>query len=104
MLKSAIVTAIIVQGALVSACGGGGSSDETGLPSDFGQPAQDQPPGLSMLTFDHNGTEREYHLHILASYDGSDAVPLLFDFHGLNGTSESQFNRSRFDLIADREG
>lgn len=89
--------------ALLSACGGG-SSDGTGLPSDSGPPAQDQPPGLSMLTFNHNGTEREYYLHIPASYDGSDAVPLLFDFHGLNGTSESQFKRSRFDLIADREG
>jgi len=66
--------------------------------------ASDIPHGLSKLTFDHNGTEREYYLYIPASYDGSDAVPLLFDFHSGNGTSESAFNRSRFDLIADREG
>lgn len=66
--------------------------------------ASDIPYGLSMLTFDHNGTEREYYLYIPAIYDGSEAVPLLFDFHSGNGSSASAFNRSRFDLIADREG
>ncbi len=66
--------------------------------------ASDIPYGLSMLTFDHKGTLREYYLYIPAIYDGSDAAPLLFDFHSGNGTSQTAFNRSRFDLIADREG
>ena len=102
------IAALYVAAAWLAACGGG-SNGGAGLPSGSGQPPQNQPPpnqlpGLSLLTFDHNGTERQYHLHIPANYDGSNPVPLLFDFHGLNGTSESEFNQSRFNRIADREG
>ncbi len=52
-------------------------------------------------TFTYNHTVREYLLYIPESYDGTEAVPLVFSLHGIAGTKESQYNLSRFHLIAD---
>ena len=43
-----------------------------------------------METFEHNGVNREYTLHVPASYDGSTSVPLMFNFHGFGGTASDQ--------------
>lgn len=43
-----------------------------------------------MKTFEHDGVNREYILHIPASYDGSTSVPLMFNFHGFGGTASDQ--------------
>jgi polyhydroxybutyrate depolymerase len=54
------------------------------------------------LSFD--GAERTYFLHIPASYDGSQAVPLVLDFHGGAGNAQNQLRVSGFESLADEVG
>lgn len=58
--------------------------------------------GKSALSFDHEGTNREYLIYIPESIEGTTtAVPLLFSFHGLNGTAEGMYNLTRFHELAE---
>lgn len=54
-------------------------------------------------TMMHDGAERRYAIHVPTSYDGSEAVPLVLDFHGFssNGTQQMAFGWSR---KSDEEG
>jgi polyhydroxybutyrate depolymerase len=55
-----------------------------------------------MLTV--NGIERSYVIHIPASYNGSQPVPLVMDFHGGGGNAETQMWTSNFSPLADKKG
>ena len=50
------------------------------------------------------GTERTYYYYVPTSYDGSKAVPLLFDLHGGGSNGLAQWSSSRSDRLAEREG
>jgi len=54
-------------------------------------------------TLQHDGEIREYKLYIPPNYDGSEAFPLLFNFHGGNGDIDSQIAISDMRGIADAE-
>ena len=49
----------------------------------------------------YDGNNRQYELYIPQSYDGSENVPLLFNFHAGNGTSGSQIYISDMRNLAD---
>ncbi len=49
----------------------------------------------------YDGNNRQYELYIPQSYDGSENVPLLFNFHAGNGTSYSQIYISDMRNLAD---
>jgi len=49
----------------------------------------------------YDGNNRQYELYIPQSYDGSENVPLLFNFHAGNGTSDSQIYISDMRNLAD---
>lgn len=57
---------------------------------------------LHTLNFD--GMDRTYILHVPASYDGSQAVPLVLDFHGGGGNANTQMRTSNFSALADEKG
>ncbi|MFT3893774.1 MAG: PHB depolymerase family esterase [Anaerolineales bacterium] len=57
---------------------------------------------LHTLTFD--GMGRTYILHVPTSYDGSQAVPLVLDFHGGGGNANTQMRTSDFSTLADEKG
>lgn len=57
---------------------------------------------LHTLTFDN--MERTYILHVPASYDGSQAIPLVLDFHGGGGNANTQMRTSEFSALADEKG
>ena len=42
---------------------------------------------FSLETIDHDGTAREYILHIPEKYDNDIAIPLMLNFHGGGGTA-----------------
>jgi len=63
-------------------------------------PASNNP--LHTLTFD--GIERTYILHVPSSYDDSQAVPLVMDFHGGGGNADTQMRTSQFSALADEKG
>ncbi len=74
--------------------------------------AQESSSGLHtawmMETYDgYNGTwscNRTYEYYIPSSYDGSEAVPLLFSFHGIGSTGDEQRDLTQFDVLAEQEG
>lgn len=54
-------------------------------------------------TLQVNGETREYVLYIPNSYDGTLAVPLLFNFHGYGGNASSFMNETNMQTLADSE-
>lgn len=49
----------------------------------------------------HDGIQRDYILYVPAAYDGSQAVPLVFNFHGLGSNATQQVLYGDFRPIAD---
>ena len=71
--------------------------------------AQEYSPGFHtgwMLELGGNNItyNRTYEYYIPSSYDGSEAVPLLFSFHGLGSNPEGQIELTSFDALAEQEG
>ena len=52
-------------------------------------------------TLVHDGIDREYIIYIPNSYDGTSAVPLLFNFHGFGGSASQFINDA--DMRAEAE-
>lgn len=57
---------------------------------------------LKGLTYD--GIPRRYYVYVPASYDGSTAVPLVFNFHGYGSNAPQQELYTQMDAIADTAG
>lgn len=55
----------------------------------------------SSHTIEHNGITREYDLYVPSLYDGSTAVPLLFNLHGYTSDKDEQTVYGDFRPIAD---
>ncbi len=55
----------------------------------------------SNYTIQHNGIAREYRVYVPAIYDGSTAVPLVFNLHGYTSDNVSQEFYGDFRPIAD---
>lgn len=51
------------------------------------EPAKPAEPGQSAETTGFNNKERTYILTVPESYDGTEGVPLVLDYHGLSGTA-----------------
>lgn len=67
-------------------------------------PARPHAPGDTTDTIQSGGTTRSYILHVPSSYDGTRAVPLVFDFHGAGSNKEQQAFYSTLSPKADAEG
>ena len=52
-------------------------------------------------TITHDALQREYILYVPASYTGSNAVPLVFNFHGYTSNATEQMWYGDFRPIAD---
>ena len=55
-------------------------------------------------TITHDALQREYILYVPASYTGSTAVPLVFNFHGYGSNATEQMWYGDFRAIADTAG
>ena len=55
-------------------------------------------------TLVHDNVERNYILHIPASYDEHTSVPLIFSFHGFGSSAAVNKYYNKLDLIADTAG
>ena len=55
-------------------------------------------------TIDSGSLTREYILHIPPSYTGAEAMPLVFNWHGLGGTNSGQQLNSELPAKADEAG
>lgn len=54
-------------------------------------------------TIEHDGLTREYSIYVPTIYDGTTAVPLIFSFHGGNGTIADQIAIGDLSPIADTD-
>jgi len=52
----------------------------------------------------HDGIQRDYILYVPANYNGSTAVPLVFNFHGYTSNANEQMWYGDFRAIADTAG
>jgi len=50
------------------------------------------------------GSNRAYTLHVPSGYDGTKAVPLIIDFHGLSGNGKGESTSSPYPAQADADG
>ena len=57
--------------------------------------------GFISQTINYDGNNREYELYIPENYSDSNVVPLLFNFHGGNGTTSDQIYLSDMRSLAD---
>jgi len=55
-------------------------------------------------TLTHDGLEREYIIHVPASYDADTPAPLLLCFHGLGSNANTNMLYTNFKAIADTAG
>ncbi|OGN95334.1 MAG: hypothetical protein A2Z77_01735 [Chloroflexi bacterium RBG_13_51_36] len=53
---------------------------------------------------DNISYNRTFEYYVPSSYTGSEAVPLLFSFHGLGSSGDEQRDLTRFDQLAEQEG
>ncbi len=67
-------------------------------------PALPKAPGNSTITLQFGGTNRRYLLHLPPAYDGTKRLPLVFDVHGYTSFASEQRTRSKWDVMADKEG
>ncbi len=59
--------------------------------------------GDSSRTVVVDGVTRSYVLHAPASYDGTKAVPLVLDFHGIGGSGANELANSPYPPVLDAE-
>ena len=52
-------------------------------------------------TIQHDGLTREYRLYVPAMYDGTEAVPVVFNLHGYTSNAQQQELYGNFTAIAD---
>lgn len=50
-----------------------------------------------------DAVNREYYIHVPASYDGNSAVPLVFMLHGTSGDGETFYNAHGWKELAEKE-
>ena len=74
------------------------------LAQDGCAPARAHQAGSSDETIESGGETRDYILHIPPSYSGSDATPLVLNFHGLGSNSQDQADYSGLPDTSDEEG
>ena len=61
------------------------------------------PSGQTTETLDFDGVNREYELYVPPSYDGTQAVPVVFNFHGYGSTAKEQMVYGNFKPEADQD-
>lgn len=54
-------------------------------------------------TIFHDGINREYILYLPSSYDGTSAIPILFNFHGFGGNASDYMNSADMRAVAETD-
>ena len=61
-------------------------------------------PGTLRRTFEHDGRERSYLVHLPPQASSGDPLPAVLNFHGGGGNARGQAIYSRMDALADEAG
>ena len=71
---------------------------------DYEDDSSDEKKNELMQSISHAGVNREYILYVPNSYQASNNVPLVFNFHGYGGTAEDHMNTADMRPLADMNG
>jgi polyhydroxybutyrate depolymerase len=82
----------------------GGSARDSGSAAPVSCPASVLAPGETTSTVQVGGVARTFILHVPTSYTGKTAVPLVIDWHSLQGTGAGQEGISGYKALSDKEG
>ena len=96
---------VLLVGSLAS-CGDDAPSSASNDSTESGGTGDELPEpvmGLSTQTLVHDGETREYLLYVPNTYNGSSAVPLLFNFHGGTDSANNQLSYVDMRSLADSE-
>jgi polyhydroxybutyrate depolymerase len=104
-----VVLALLVAGCSddkTSAQAPGRASSGGAVASSAGPPPCNRPhsAGLTKETFDFQGLQRTYELYVPKAYDGTRAVPVVFEFHGFGSSGAEQIVYGNFMPLADSNG
>src|SRR6478609_1201548 len=84
--------------------GSGGSGGGSGGSAAVTCPTTALAPGNTDRMLSFGGSNRAYTLHVPSGYDGSKAVPLVIDFHGLSGNGKGESSSSPYPAQTDADG
>lgn len=87
-----------------AAADGGTDSQVDGSAQAACSGSQEIPDPDTMYTFEHDGIQRSYRLHVPSGYQLGTAVPLVLNFHGYTSSADQQQYLSVMDDVADSEG
>jgi polyhydroxybutyrate depolymerase len=59
--------------------------------------------GKNRFTLDIDGNEREFYVHVPASYNGTSSFPVVFMLHGTSGDGEKFYNESGWRELGETE-
>jgi polyhydroxybutyrate depolymerase len=76
------------------------SASSSTAPSACSRP---HPPGQTTETLDFDGQTRTYELFVPTAYQGTTAVPLVFEFHGYGSSAKQQIIYGNFMPEAERD-
>ena len=79
-------------------------TDEVVVVVDDCSPARSAVAGTQRLTFDHDGTTREYDLSVPDSYDGTAPSPLIVDLHGFSSNAAQEAVLTDMPEVAGERG
>lgn len=117
--RRSLVPALLAALVLLAGCTNGGDDDgaapttTTAAPDSAddapevcapARPVADGAPDAEGGTLAFEGTERRYLLHLPTRYDGTERLPVVFDFHGYGSAAALQVAYSDIVPVADREG
>ena len=84
--------------------GASGLSDDSGTDEVVRCDGATLMPGNHNRTLDVDGRMRTFILHVPPGYDGETPTPLVFDFHGSDGTGREEQRFSGMQRVSDAEG
>jgi polyhydroxybutyrate depolymerase len=103
----ALVAAVLIGCSDASKPRGSASSTAAGSSSPSASPTvpcgRAHAAGQSAETFEFEGQVRTFQLYVPTAYDGTRAVPLVFNFHGYGSNALEQMAYGNFKPLADRD-
>jgi polyhydroxybutyrate depolymerase len=83
-----------------------GTTAKTSTSPSSPSPQCDRPHASGQFdqSFTFDGARRTYVLYVPARYDGTRAVPVVFEFHGFGSNAHQQVRYGNFEPLADRDG
>ncbi len=85
--------------------GGGGEGGEGEGGSGPSCEANSAVPGMvTEVSLSHGGRDRSYRLFVPSTFDGTQALPLVLNFHGFTSNATQQQVFSELNILAEQEG